>query len=258
MDNYQVAQRARIGVSIPATNTGVEYDLQKFALDGVSWHPSRFWIETQEWAEEADKTGEDVNDIFDRMVRELWDEIPQSVSYVLTSKITHMMMGVSAETFWDGEDGSIKFEKHIKGQLGDIGLTTGARACCEALDCFKAKTISVICPYPPIGEEQVRRYFNDTNYEVKAVKGLGRPSATAIAETTIPEVIEAVREIDGDDVDAIVQAGTNLSTIDIFPTLEQELGKPMLPINVTTIWHALRACGVNDKIIGKGRLLEEF
>lgn len=80
----------------------------------------------------------------------------------------------------------------------------------------------------------------------------------AIAETTIPQVLEAIREVDGDDVDTIVQAGTNLSTLDIFPTLEHELGKPMIPINVATIWHSLRACGVNDKIIGKGRLLEEF
>jgi maleate isomerase len=32
----------------------------------------------------------------------------------------------------------------------------------------------------------------------------------------------------------------------------------MIPINVATIWHALRASGIDDKITGKGRLLEEF
>ena len=64
--------------------------------------------------------------------------------------------------------------------------------------------------------------------------------------------------IDGDDVDAIVQCGTNLSTVDVFPTLEHMLEKPLIPINVATVWHALRACGVEDKVTGKGRLLEEF
>ena len=67
-----------------------------------------------------------------------------------------------------------------------------------------------------------------------------------------------MRELDGDDVDAIVQAGTNLSTQDIFPALEQQLGKPVIPINIATIWHAFRAQGIEDKIFGRGWLLERF
>jgi len=42
LDNWQIAHRAQIGVLIPSTNTGVEYDLAKFNLEGVTWHPSRF------------------------------------------------------------------------------------------------------------------------------------------------------------------------------------------------------------------------
>ena len=90
------------------------------------------------------------------------------------------------------------------------------------------------------------------------MKGMNRPSATAIAETSIEEVLAAVRDVDGPDVEAIIQCGTNLSTIDLFPTLEHVMQKPLLPINVATIWHALRAAGIADKITGKGRLLEEF
>jgi maleate isomerase len=59
-------------------------------------------------------------------------------------------------------------------------------------------------------------------------------------------------------VDAIVQAGTNLSTLNIFPTLEYQLGKPLIPINVATIWHAFRAHGIHDQFHGKGWLLERF
>jgi maleate isomerase len=59
-------------------------------------------------------------------------------------------------------------------------------------------------------------------------------------------------------VEAIVQCGTNLSTVDIFPALEHVLEKPMLPINVATIWHALRATGIEDRFTGLGRLVEEF
>ncbi len=258
MINYQVAQRARIGVLIPSTNTGVEYDLQKFGLTGVSWHPSRFWIELKNWADEVQSSGDDENTVFERFLDMMRGEMPRGISNVLSAKITHLMLGMSAETFWGGMQGNIEFENDIQSQIGELGLTTGAAACRDALQLFGAKRISVITPYPPVGDDNVRRFFSEIGFEVKHIAGLNRPSATAIAETTIKQVVEAVKAVDGEDVDAIIQCGTNLSTVDLFPTLEHWLEKPMLPINVATIWHALRACGIHDQIIGKGRLLEEF
>lgn len=258
MENYQVARRARIGVIIPSTNTGVEYDLQKFCLDGVTWHPSRFWIELSDWASESANTGDDSSAVFERFLDIMRGEIPQSLRYVISAKINHIMLGMSAETFWGGIEGSQRFEQGIREHIGDIGLTTGAQATKDAIECFGAKTLSVITPYPEVGDENVRRYYEELGYTVKHVVGLNRPSATAIAETSIKEVIDAVRAVDGDDVDMIIQAGTNLSTVDLFPVLEHILEKPLVPINVATVWHALRACGINDRITGKGRLLEEF
>ncbi len=79
----------------------------------------------------------------------------------------------------------------------------------------------------------------------------------AIALTPFSQVFEAVQQIDDDSVDAIVQVGTNLSTCDVFPTIEKMLGKPVMPINVATMWHALRDSGVDDRFDGLGRLFEE-
>ena len=66
-----------------------------------------------------------------------------------------------------------------------------------------------------------------------------------------------VREVDGDDVDLILQAGTNLYFVDLAAKLERELGKPVLAINALTFWHALRTNGIRDRIPGFGRLLDE-
>ncbi len=258
MNNYQVANRARIGVLIPSTNTGVEYDLQKFGLTGVSWHPSRFWIELRNWADETAKTGESENAVFERFLELMRKELPPAIDNALSAKITHLMLGMSAETFWGGMDGNLEFEGAIQEQIGDMGLTTGAGATRDALHNFGARTISVITPYPPVGDDNVRRFFSEIGFEVKHIAGLNCASATAIAETPIKQVIDAVKAVDGDDVDAIIQCGTNLSTVDLFPTLEHWLEKPLIPINVATVWHALRACGINDPIQGRGRLLEEF
>ena len=113
MLNYQIANRAQIGVIIPSTNTGVEYDLQKFCLDGVSWHPSRFWIEIRNWAEEGERSGDDADTVFERFLEVMRGEIPQSLRYVMSAKVKHIMLGMSAETFWGGVEGSELFEAGI-------------------------------------------------------------------------------------------------------------------------------------------------
>ena len=62
----------------------------------------------------------------------------------------------------------------------------------------------------------------------------------------------------GRDVDAILQVGTNLSMVRLAAAAELWLGKPVIAINTATYWHALRDNKINDKIMGLGRLLEEF
>jgi maleate isomerase len=63
-------------------------------------------------------------------------------------------------------------------------------------------------------------------------------------------------QLDGDDVDAIVQVGTNLSMIRMAAAAELFLGKPVIAINTATYWHALRALGLQDKKAGFGTLME--
>jgi maleate isomerase len=36
------------------------------------------------------------------------------------------------------------------------------------------------------------------------------------------------------------------------------LGKPVVALNTATYWHALRQCGIDDKVQGFGRLVAEF
>ena len=59
-------------------------------------------------------------------------------------------------------------------------------------------------------------------------------------------------------VDAIVQVGTNMSMVSVAAEAEARLGKPVIAINTATYWHALRACGIEDRITGLGRLLADF
>jgi maleate isomerase len=82
-------------------------------------------------------------------------------------------------------------------------------------------------------------------------------SATAIADVGEDDLRRVLRDLDGPDVDAIVQAGTNLSMVRLADEAERWLGKPVIAINAATFWHALRACGLSDRFAGYGSLLRE-
>ena len=69
---------------------------------------------------------------------------------------------------------------------------------------------------------------------------------------------ERLIELDGKDIGAILQVGTNLSMVRLAAAAELWIGKPVIAINTATYWHALRRNGIDDKIQGLGRLLEEF
>ena len=253
-DNY-IGHRAKIGVVIPSTNTAVEYDCQRILPRGVTWHTTRFMIEHTDLSDDAN---------FIRFLELLRETIGSSIESLMTCKPDHVMMGMSAETFWGGIEGNDGFVDRIHEAVGlDTGLTTGANAVIAALDALDIrgdanKNIAVITPYQPVGDKNVRLFFEDSGYNVKQLVGLRCENTTdAIALVPEHQIVEIVKQVDSDDIDAIIQVGTNLSTSGIFPTIEKMLNKPVLPINVATVWHALRTCGIADQYDNRGRLFEE-
>ena len=252
-DNY-LSYRARIGVLVPSTNTAVEYDLQKVIPRGVTWHVARFMINNTDLS--SDKS-------FVNFLDDLRETIGSAIESLLTCRPDHVLMGMSAETFWGGVDGNDGFVDRVQQKVGsEIKLTTGANSVAAALDALHVlahtnKKLAIITPYQPIGDKNVRLFFEESGYEVGKIHGLRCENAhDAIALVSEVEVADVIHAVDGGDIDAIIQVGTNLSTSNVFPTFEKILQKPMISINTATIWHALRSCGVIDQFDNMGRLLE--
>ncbi len=247
MSESVIGPRGRMAVIVPSTNTVVEHDLAMIRPEGVTFHAGRMYIENPKLGSDED---------FEALLGEIRQSIVTAIRDVVTAKPTYMLMGMSAETFWGGVDGNSAFEARVRNQSG-LEVSTGATACRQALAAFGVERISVFSPYQPVADRQVSTYFTEAGFTVAAVTGLRCDSATSIAEVRPPELAQVIDEIDDDSVDAIVQVGTNLSFVRQAAELEQELGKPVLAINAATLWHALRATGVNDRIEGFGRLLVE-
>ncbi len=240
--------RKKFGVIVPSTNTIVEPDFYRMSVPGVTAHIGRIHIRDQNLSSD---------EAFQNLLQQIRIEIKYAIERVLTAEPDYMVMGMSAETFWDGVEGNRRFIKMISDWAGGLRVATGAEACERALKRFGVRKIGVVTPYQPIGDRNVVRFFNDIGFEVTAIKGLRCPTAVAIAHVTEDELRRALIEVNR-DADALVQVGTNLSMVRLADEAERWLGKPVIAINAATWWMALRDNGIEDKVYGCGRLLREF
>lgn len=190
-------------------------------------------------------------------VQAMRDGMRTAIDQVMTCQPTHVIMGVALEAFWGGVAAADELQRELVERAG-VGVSMGSTATVTALRRLGAKSIAVLTPHQPRGDEQVRRYFEEAGFNIPRLIGLKCPSPVQIAHTTRRQVIDALRALDGSDVDAVVQVGTNLAAINTCAEAERWLGKPVLAINAITYWDALRRSGLEDRISGHGLTLENF
>jgi len=115
-------------------------------------------------------------------------------------------------------------------------------------------SIGIIHPYGKEGETPLRAFFAEVGQTVVRTQSIQVRSLTEIAHTKPKDMLDAVRAVDSDDVDAIVQFGANLPFGRVGAAAELWLGKPVIAVNVATYWHALRREGIAHQVDGYGSL----
>ncbi|MCA0042529.1 maleate cis-trans isomerase family protein [Celeribacter litoreus] len=241
--------RMKFGVVAPSTNTSVQPEFDDMRPVGVTNHFSRIVI-----PDDPVHSNEDFNEL----VMRIRGATMEAIDSVMTCSPQAVVMGMSAETFWDGKERADTLKAQVEERAG-VPVTLGSDACQAALKCFgDVKRIAVITPYMPVGDDQVRKFFEDCGYEVATVKGLKCNSPMLIAHETPQALRDALIEVNDPSVEAIVQAGTNLAMAKVGAMAEFWLDKPVLAINTATYWHALRTNGIQDKVQGFGSLLSHY
>jgi maleate isomerase len=241
--------RKLLGVVAPSTNTTVQPDMERMRPEGVTNHFSRIYVEDPVALNNED---------FIAGTTAIAENTLDAVRSVMTCKPDYLVLGMSAITFYGGVAGGAKFKAEVEAVAG-VGASTGSESVVAALKAYgNVKNVSFVSPYYPVANAEVRRYLEESGFSVVRDVPLQCRCWTDIAKVT-PETLRGVLDqLDGPDVDAIVQVGTNLSMVDLAAEYEAKLGKPVIAINTATYWHALRTIGIEDKIEGLGRLLVAF
>lgn len=241
--------RRKFGILGPSTNTTVQPDFDDMRVPGVTNHYSRIYTPDSKAIS---------NETFLAGTQKISAGVVDAIRSVMTCAPDYMVMGMSAITFYGGAKGAEEFAAKVRSESG-VGVSIGSHSCAAALERYGGiRRIAFLSPYYPVANAEVKRYFGDMGYEVVRDICLQCPSWTSIAQVPESRLRPVLRELDGDDVDAILQVGTNLSMVRLAAEAERWFDKPVIAINTATYWHALRANGIEDKVRGFGRLLEEF
>jgi maleate isomerase len=241
--------RRKFGVLAPSTNTSVQPEFDGMRPTGVTNHFSRIVIPDTRVTD--DKS-------FMVMLNNIRGALMPALDSVMSSHPDYIVMGMSAETFWDGLDGSRKLQGRME-KRAKVGVAMGSDACQAALRRYGKRTrrLGIVTPYMPVGDRQVHRFFTDCGFEVVNLKGLKCQSPVLIAHVAKRELRDAIIEVNQGKVDAIVQVGTNLAMAEVAAMAEFWLDKPVIAINAATYWYALRQNGIKDRVQGWGSLLAE-
>ena len=242
--------RAVFGVIGPSTNTVVQPDFEAIRVPGVTNHYRGIFVTDPDALTDED---------FMAGTQAISDNTLDAVRSVITCKPDYLVMGMSAVTFYGGIAGGEAFKQKVVEVSGGINISLGSQALVAALNAYGGiKRVSFVSPYFPIANAEVRRYLNESGFEVVRDIPLKCRCWTDIAKVSPDRLTDVLAELDGSDVDALVQVGTNLSMLRLAADTEKRLGKPVIAINAATYWHALRANGFDDKVAGLGQLLEAF
>jgi maleate isomerase len=240
--------RKRIGIVVPSTNTTVQPECDNMSPHGVTNHVARSTIKERPLNTE--------HAFFEHM-QDMREGIGIAIDQIMTAGPDHLILGIALETFWGGVAAAAEFQRELSQRAG-IGVSMGSTASVSALNAFGAKRIAVLTPHQPRGDDMVRLYLVEAGYEIVRLVGLKCATPRAIAQVPATVIRNALKDLDGPEVDAILQVGTALPTVAIAAEAERWLGKPVLAINTLTYWDALRRSGIADRVWGYGRILEEF
>ena len=238
--------RARIGILVPARNTTVEPESHAMCPPGVSNHVARMAF--KDIPADADPATVKIG------VYEM--DLHGAIDRLKFMSPDLILLGHSHDSFAGGVAGGQAMQDRLADHAG-LPVVVPSIAYVAAIEALGIRDVGILTPYLSADDGLVRKFFEDAGCRVRRVKPLEYDTAYAIAATEPSAVRDAFIALDGDDVDAILQVGTNLPAARVAAAAEFWLQKPVLSVNAVTYWHALRQLGIGDRMHGFGTLLAE-
>jgi maleate isomerase len=133
--------------------------------------------------------------------------------------------------------------------------TTLATGVVEGLRALKARRIVVATPCLDEINALEARFLATRGFDVLDIQGLNIVDGVQMGLIAPEYLVEFALSVDQPEADAIFVSCGGMRTIDVIDEIEQKAGKPVVASNQAMLWDYLRRAGIDDRIVGYGRLL---
>jgi len=127
----------------------------------------------------------------------------------------------------------------------------------RALRTLEARRLVVATPYLDEINALEADYLEDAGFELLDIQGLNIEHDSDMVRVAPDFIAEFAAGLDRPDADAVFISCGALRSLEVVEALEQQLGKPVVCSNQAMIWDTLRLAGIDDRILGYGRLFRE-
>lgn len=237
--------RARIGyTSPPATTEVFPYEFYAVVPKGVTLVLTTLAV--------MDVTPEEVARSYDISVRAARDMARVGIDL--------MVLGGVPINLSRGFDHVDELIRDTAAAIG-VPVTTSITAQLAALRTSGARNVAIAHPFVADGamENQLVEIVEHYGFTLAGVKGGGRPG-TDLGRIPLDLSVELCRELKAThpEADTMWLPCPHWAVAEAIDRIEQELGVTVVGANQAIVWHALRRCGIDDRIPGFGRLLREL
>jgi maleate isomerase len=230
--------RAKLGMMLPSSNTIAEPQIAAMLPPGVSLHTTRLRL------------------LGDSGLLSMLDRLEEATALIADAHVDRIVFHCTAVSMYSPE--IVAEITQRVAAVTPIPLVITSEAIVAALRTLQASKIVLMTPYPPATNEREVRFLAHHGNTVLREKGLGIDGGVEMAAVEPEQWFRETVALRDPAADAYFISCTTVRSADVIEALEDALGKPVLTSNQAMLWSALRASGIDDRIDGFGRLLQDF
>lgn len=145
----------------------------------------------------------------------------------------------------------------IEAQRPGVKGTTLLSGVVAALHALQVQRLAIGTAYTSDIDELECQYFTGAGFDVRELRGLGLLTDVDMNRVTPRTLYDFAMSLDRRDADAIFLSCGALRSLEVIETLERDTGLPVICSNQASFWHCLRLAGIEDRLAGFGRLLQD-
>jgi len=206
--------------------------------EGVTLHAHRIYSKDQHPIENEAK--------FDAINASL----PESTRVLARAEPAVIAYGITTGSFYRGPAYAEELKRTIEIN-SNAKAVVPSLAILEALEAFKAKTISVVTPYPQWNNSVLLQFLQQTAFQVLNLEGDDRPLDLAqkswLWHQEPSEIVEFARKHCHPNADVLLCPCTAWRSFEVVDEIEKAVGKPVVTANQATIWKSFNLLGFSPK-----------